>query len=322
MTNYQKDKKGVNAIFALLCIIKGLIIVLSIGLPYIIRLFTKGNKPAEEMLFGYDNLVGLIFELAYAGICILVPLLIYYGLRDKKEAKDELLLRRPTLLQMGVTIGYTSVFTMAVSFVANLILVLILMLFGKELPTSTTSMPSNIWLIPIFLLTLAIFPAFTEEFIVRGAMMGKLKKYGLTFSIFVSSIAFSLLHNTIVQLPFALAAGLVIGYCTIKFQSIWVGVIAHFMINLSSGIIQIIYSLCSEEVGTILVLLYMLLAASFSIGLTIAGLIIYGIKIPKHLHARKEDTHGRWQLIFSSPFLYVFLVLFFVMFGVNIASLQ
>ena len=81
-------------------------------------------------------------------------------------------------------------------------------------------------------LSVALVPAFVEEFAIRGVMLGALRKYGDTFAIIVSSIFFGLMHGNVMQAPFAMILGVVIGWLVIKTGSLWTGIAIHFMNNL------------------------------------------------------------------------------------------
>ena len=95
---------------------------------------------------------------------------------------------------------------------------------------------------------MAVFPALLEEFLFRGVIMGSLLKFGKPFAIFVSSLLFGLVHQNLVQIPFAFLVGLVLAFVVLETGSIWAGVIVHFLNNFIATILQILTNKYSEKV--------------------------------------------------------------------------
>lgn len=93
------------------------------------------------------------------------------------------------------------------------------------------------WLnLSVYILSVAVVPALTEEFLFRGVLLGILRKYGESFAVVTSALLFGLMHHNFVQLPFAFVGGLVFGYITIYTGSIVPAMIVHFANNLFSCI--------------------------------------------------------------------------------------
>ena len=81
----------------------------------------------------------------------------------------------------------------------------------------------------------------------RGIVMQPLRRYGDGFAIICSSLVFGFMHCNLVQIPFALIAGIVIGYAVIITESIWTGVLIHFLTNGFSVAVNIVYEIYGEE---------------------------------------------------------------------------
>lgn len=94
----------------------------------------------------------------------------------------------------------------------------------------------------IYFLTVAILPAFAEEFAFRGIIMGTLRPHSEALAILVSSAAFGLMHGNFVQLPFAFCCGLVFAYMDIKTNSLLPSIIVHFFNNGLSVLFDILVS--------------------------------------------------------------------------------
>ncbi len=96
-----------------------------------------------------------------------------------------------------------------------------------------TSASSNAELVLLFF-TLAVIPAFVEEFLFRGLVLSNLLPYGRTSAILASGVLFGIMHQNVAQLFYATAAGIVLGFVYVKTQSIWPCVLLHFCNNFRS----------------------------------------------------------------------------------------
>ncbi len=83
----------------------------------------------------------------------------------------------------------------------------------------------------LYYLTVAIMPAFTEEFAFRGVILGSLRKYSDGLALVVSSALFALMHGNFVQIPFTFCCGLMFGFLVIKTNSLLPSIIVHFLNN-------------------------------------------------------------------------------------------
>ena len=90
----------------------------------------------------------------------------------------------------------------------------------------------------LYAVSVAVVPALVEEFAIRGAVMQPLRRYGDKFAILASSIFFAILHGNLIQAPFALIAGVAIGYAVCITNSLWTGILIHFANNLYSVITE------------------------------------------------------------------------------------
>ena len=107
------------------------------------------------------------------------------------------------------------------------------------------------------IISVAIVPAFAEEFAYRGLVMGSLKKYGRAFAV----ILFSAMHSNTTQIVFTLPVGLIFGYIDIITDSILPSILLHFMNNFYAILFTILYtnSNLDERELTIIQLIIVLL---------------------------------------------------------------
>ena len=88
----------------------------------------------------------------------------------------------------------------------------------------------------VYIISMTIVPAFTEEIALRAGALQAMRKYGDWFAIVTSSFIFAILHGNMIQTPFAFIAGIALGYIFIATGSIWPGIIVHFINNLASSL--------------------------------------------------------------------------------------
>jgi len=93
--------------------------------------------------------------------------------------------------------------------------------------------------IAIYLISLSIIPAVFEEFLCRGAVMQSLRRFGDPFALVMSSLLFAMLHRNFLQGPNAFLAGLVLGYFTLRSDSLVPAIIMHFINNLVTGFLMV-----------------------------------------------------------------------------------
>ncbi|MBR5234181.1 MAG: CPBP family intramembrane metalloprotease [Clostridia bacterium] len=106
--------------------------------------------------------------------------------------------------------------------------------------------PHSVGGILLFFLSTAVVPALIEEMAIRGVIMQPLRRYGDWFAIIASAMVFGIMHCNLMQIPFAFTAGIVIGYAVIVTESVWTGVIIHFLNNAFSVTVSIITDFYGE----------------------------------------------------------------------------
>lgn len=92
------------------------------------------------------------------------------------------------------------------------------------------------------IISIAIVPAFCEEFLFRGVIISNLSPYGNKSAIIISAILFGFMHQNIGQIIYTTVAGVILGYIYIRTRSIWGCVMLHFINNLYSVITSLLQS--------------------------------------------------------------------------------
>lgn len=190
-----------------------------------------------------DNIISGLANVAAIGICGAIFIKF-----SKKKTSDVLVFNKITSKKLlsVVAIGFT------VSMISNLLTNLYLTTtysLGLDLNLDIETPVSNSFIeILVYFLSTAIVPAFSEEILFRGAILGTLRKYGDGFAIFVSSLLFGIFHANFVQLPFAFIVGLVLSWTVVYTNSMLPAIIIHAANNGFSVVCDVLYT-NAESIG-------------------------------------------------------------------------
>lgn len=198
-------------------------------------------------LYSSDELFSQSVELLFTVLSICVPFLIC-GVYEKKYTSYSILpMEKPKDTVLSVLAVPAGV---ALCFIASTLtsyLTYFLEFLGLKLSSPNISAPSSGFEIVIYFLRLTLVAAVIEEISFRGVIMQPLRKYGDGFAIAMAAVIFGLVHCNLIQAPFAILAGAVIGYFTIVTQSLWTGIIIHLLNNAVSGVLSFVSSNYSEQ---------------------------------------------------------------------------
>ena len=118
-----------------------------------------------------------------------------------------------------------------------------------------------------------------EELLFRGIILKALKPWGSMTAIIVSSIAFAVFHGNPVQFVTPLFVGLLLGYLTIRCNSILPAILAHVLNNSLRTLPTLFFSVDS------------LILASFSSLIVLAGNIFLIIFLLRYSHGMSRIYH-------------------------------
>ncbi|MBE6671033.1 MAG: CPBP family intramembrane metalloprotease [Ruminococcaceae bacterium] len=95
------------------------------------------------------------------------------------------------------------------------------------------SIGDNGWTNLVYIvITFALLPAITEEFIFRGILLSEYSSYGVSTAIILSSAMFSMLHFSLNQFFVYFFCGVVTAYAVYITQSLFAAMLLHFLNNL------------------------------------------------------------------------------------------
>ena len=308
-------RKELNGVLAMLSLMKGLLILISIFLrPLLVGAFSiaydnKDRQTALENITGTAHPSGLLLEAAISLVAVLLPIWLYLFL-SKKNLRDVMETARPSALQIATGVGMTLVGGYSVLLASQYVFSVLFTLFGRpdiweKMISEGSEYPSRLLPMLLIVIVVAVFPAFMEETALRGIALSATKKFGICFSLLFSGLFFGFLHNTLIQIPFACTIGVLFAYFTLRYRTIWVAVISHFIFNLNSTFLGLIEQNCGDA-APLLVGLWMMAFGSAALALCIVGIVKFRFRRPDV--PRSVFTAGeKWGILLRCPFLYVFV---------------
>ena len=186
-----------------------------------------------------DNVSDIITTIVVQGLLMFgLPIFLYSAFRGQSrkatfaEYKYNKISLSPVLL--CVVIGALCYFLN--TFVASFFNTVIKLVGFENLPTNSaiTTVDYSFGTFLVQIMTVAILPAICEETAHRGLLLNGLSRLGVVKALMLSSIMFGLMHLSIQQFFYTTILGFIIGLAVVISQSIWPGVIIHFMNNFLS----------------------------------------------------------------------------------------
>lgn len=167
--------------------------------------------------------------------------------------------------------------------------------------TVPVNLPENAFEFICMAVHSAVLPAVFEEFAFRGVVMQPLRKYGDWFAIFFSAVLFGLIHGNMTQFPFAVIAGVALGYVAVVSGSLWTGVIVHFLNNFLS----LMNNFARETLSDSAMMLFSFIAVYGTVFVGAAVLGMYVFRNPDFLRLRpgKYGKHRKKKLAAISVFM-------------------
>lgn len=195
------------------------------------------------------------------------------------------------------------------NFAVSYLITFLELLFDIEFTQGELLEPDSPLACVMCVISTAIIPAICEEFAMRCCSLQLLRKYGKSFAVFAVSIVFGLLHGNVIQFIFAFAVGLVLGFVTVKTDSIVPAILIHGFNNGVSALNSILtYTSGENTAQTAILIVYAFWAAS-----GIASLIYLITKGELKKTAKLQNgvlTNGQKFTAFLFPWMIIpFLIL-------------
>ena len=169
-------------------------------------------------------LLASLMEILYMG----VPLLIYMIVG--RPGREVWKLSRPRPSEIGLAIGMAFGILGVLVFL-EMLTAMFLQPQGALLGGLDISIDSGIQLL-LWIPAIAIIPAFLEEFIFRGIVLGIYERHMRPrWAIILSGTAFGLLHMQFSLFYLYIGIGIILGWVVYRSRSIWIGILLHFAYN-------------------------------------------------------------------------------------------
>ena len=178
--------------------------------------------------------------------------------------------------QMGLWVSFGMLCCVGANFVVTFGVIPLFKAFGYGLKSSSTDDPNSIFACVIALIGTAIVPAICEEFAMRCCCVQLLRKYGKGFAVLSISIVFGLLHGNVIQFVFAFLVGLILGYITVKTDSVVPAILVHALNNGMSVVASIVRYAATDAI-----------ADSVTVGMYVFWLLV-GAAATIYLLAKKQ----------------------------------
>ena len=162
---------------------------------------------------------------------ILVCFSAFHAWKGNTYWKQEIMAREKRM--EGKTFLFFLLFCMGAQMVNSLwvtLLELLMNAFGKSVMPVLEAVAGSSDTFSMFLYA-SIFAPVWEEFLFRGYVLRTLRPYGKRFAVLCSALLFGLFHGNLLQTPYAVIMGLILGYVTVEYSILW-SVLLHMFNNL------------------------------------------------------------------------------------------
>ena len=162
---------------------------------------------------------------------ILVCVSVFHAWKGNTYWKQEILAREKRM--EGKTFLFFLLFCMGAQMVNSLwvtLLELLMNAFDKSVMPVLEAVAGSSDTFSMFLYA-SIFAPVWEELLFRGYVLRTLRPFGKRFAVLCSALLFGLFHGNLLQTPYAVIMGLILGYVTVEYSILW-SVLLHMFNNL------------------------------------------------------------------------------------------
>ena len=240
-------------------------------------LFLVTAFPGIEYSIWFET---LLISIPFYLVGVPVFLAIINKVPSQEKGPKKNLSFKQMIVLFFVSMGTTYVF----NFVGNIINQIIEGIKGSEVinPLDTVINLSNI--VPLIIVVVILTPII-EEFVFRGVLLDKLRRFGDKTAIIFTALVFGLFHGNFSQFFYAFALGLIFAYITIKTNTIRYSIVLHMLVNLFGSVIMPMLVLGGD--GTLLVI-----AGILVLLFLIVGTVLFFKNLKKVKQDIKENYGG------------------------------
>lgn len=233
----EQEKENIKKISSRCFFAVIMYVLISYAMSFVI-VFTSWVFPSISKIYN-DTLPSLAFDIILTFLSIGVPFFVLHLIFRKEKIS--------TQLPFGTTHNreiakYLVMIFLPVMVLSAIAINFLSAIFQEFLGLEFTSSVSQLTLhggkeTLLGILSIAVVPAIIEETVIRGIIMQPLRKYGDKYAIIASSLLFAVMHGNMVQIPYTVIGGFLLGYLAIITGSLWPSIILHFINNLYSVVV-------------------------------------------------------------------------------------
>ncbi len=201
-------------------------------------------------VFGTTIIMDHMYVIVLINEFIIAAFVIIYCLAKKISIKETFRIKKLGIVP-ALIIAAISVSAMFVASMLNSIVEYLLQFIG-EVPSTNIPVPKNLAELIVGILIIGLSPGVCEELMHRGFLLKAYEKRGSYKAVVIVSILFGFFHFDITNLLGPIFLGLIIGYYVVRTDSIFAGILAHFLNNSIAEVIQYINSLNPQPETTVL----------------------------------------------------------------------
>ncbi len=284
---------------------------ITILIPMIMKMLTS-----DDMLFALTDtsfMTDTTFIMIISGLASLITFFgvaIIYSIIAKVDFSKTFPLEKLGFKLTFLLCTFGLAVAMVANYVANM-MIGVFDMFGIDAYVDIEYVCDGPIDVLLFYVTVALLPALVEEFAFRGVILGKLRKHSDSLAVLISGVMFGLMHGNFTQIPFAFVVGLVLGYITVKTNSLLPAIIIHFLnngISVTISLLQTNTHLSDHTVN--------LISVGFTFVIAVLGLISFTILCRKHkgffkLYGADNDISFKEKVktVCKSPTMIIFTVL-------------
>lgn len=224
------------------------------------------------MLLGSDFFTKNIYLVILINeFVIILPPVLIYAILKKADFRETFRIRKLKPLH-ALFVVLLSIAAYPVAMMLNNIALYFLQFIGN-IPSQPIPIPQNIIELLVGILIIAVSPAICEEMLHRGLLLSAYERRGSMKAVVITAIFFGIFHFDLTNFLGPIFLGLMIGYYVVRTNSIFAGMLAHFLNNAISEVIQ--YFMTDKSVPSNITVSLQELGQIILLGL--AGLILLAL---------------------------------------------
>lgn len=265
------------------------------------------------MFFNPLDIISMSFFMSYQEIIMMCVPVLFYFLITKDKFSDVIPLKKISLKNALYIIFFCILiqpFMSFLSFISSFV-------GNNDVETLIESLLKEPFLMSLF--AIAVVPAVTEEFLMRGPVFYGYRNVNIFKAALVNGLFFGIMHLSIQQFLYASLLGFFFAYFVRYTGSIWSSILGHFVINGSQITISYLAYDPSTTIETVAdpnYLLTSVMLLAISVPFTALALFIFS-KFLKNNELPVKNTSENLEItqenpkIFDMPFL--FIIIFYIL---------